>query len=893
VILARIQPVPWLSHSPAKIKAPRAHTRQSQLLKHTICGFPESAGKISPPSHEAKPNKLPQTLIQKLISAVFQSLAVLNLDFSKQAPFAPPAKNTDHPRVVLQHTPMHLRLLFFSLLLPFTSFAADTLLPAGAASIDITPDYPVRLSGYGSRRAPNTGVSQHIFAKALALGSDAEGPAILVTVDNVGVPASMRAEVLRRLQQNTKATDARFAICSSHTHCAPMLIGVLPNIFGMDIPAEHLPAIERYTRELTDHIETVARAALADRKPSTLAWGIGKVGFAANRRLFPLKPIDHDLPVLRITGSDGKVRAIFTSYACHCTTIGIDEIHGDWAGVAQEALQREFPGAIALTALGCGADQNPNPRRTMELVKQYGEDLGAEAKRVANSELKSLNGPLACQTQQIDLAFDTLPTREEWQTLAASKTAAIAYHAKKNLSRLDRGEKLPTQLPYLVQRWSFGTDMAMVFLPGEITVDYSLRIKREFDRSRMWVNGYSNDVPCYVPSRRVLEEGGYEGAGAMVYYDRPTKFAPDVEERIMAAVHAVTPKEFLTRPDQIKPSEAPPAIAYPDHSNLLVVRDFKGTERPVQTAADWAERVTHIKANMQQVMGPLHDTSRWSPLNIQIISEEKTEKYLRRKIHFTPELGDHVPAWLLIPNELPASGKAPAMLCLHQTTSIGKDEPAGLGGKPSLHYAHELAERGYVCLVPDYPSFGEYPYDFKTQGAHRASGSMKAIWNNMRAVDLLQSLPQADKDRIGVIGHSLGGHNALFTAVFDDRIKAVVTSCGFTPFHDYYGGKVAGWTSDRYMPRIRDVYENNADKIPFDFYEILAAIAPRAVFSNSPIHDSNFDITGVHKAFTKATEIYTLLKAEKALTLVTPDAPHDFPEAERQAAYHWLDHILK
>lgn len=788
---------------------------------------------------------------------------------------------------------MHLRLFALLLLLPLTTFsatAAETLIPAGAASIDITPDYPVRLSGYGNRRAPNTGVSQHIFAKALALGSDAEGPAILVTVDNVGVPASMRAEVLRRLQSDTKATDARFAICSSHTHCAPMLIGVLPNLFGMDIPAEHLPAIERYTRDLTDNIEKAARAALADRKPSSLAWGVGKVGFAANRRLFPLKPIDHDLPVLRVTGTDGKVRAIFTSYACHCTTIGIDEIHGDWAGVAQEALQREFPGAIALTALGCGADQNPNPRRTMELVKQYGEDLGAEAKRIATSELKPLTGPLSCQSKQIDLAFDTLPTREEWQTLAASKTPAIAYHAKKNLARLDHGEKLPTHLPYLVQRWSFGNDMAMVFLPGEITVDYSLRIKREFDRSRMWVNGYSNDVPCYVPSRRVLEEGGYEGAGAMVYYDRPTKFAPDVEDRIMTAVHAVTPKEFLTRPDQIKPAESPSAIPYPDHSNLLIVRDSKGTERPVQTAADWAERVTHIKANMQQVMGPLHDTSRWSPLNVQIISEEKTEKYLRRKIHFTPELGDHVPAWLLIPND---AIKAPAMLCLHQTTNIGKDEPAGLGGKPSLHYAHELAERGYVCLVPDYPSFGEYPYDFKTQGAHRASGSMKAIWNNMRAVDLLQALPQVNKDRIGVIGHSLGGHNSLFTAVFDDRLKAVVTSCGFTPFHDYYGGKVAGWTSDRYMPRIRDVYENNADKIPFDFYEILAAIAPRAVFSNSPIKDSNFDITGVRKAFTKATEIYTLLKAENKLTLVTPDAPHDFPEAERKAAYEWLDSILK
>ena len=307
---------------------------------------------------------------------------------------------------------MKLRLIVL-ILCPLVSFATDAVRQVGAAAVDITPDSPVRLSGYGNRRAPSTGVAQHIFAKALAIGSDDECPAVLVTVDNVGIPGAMREEVLRRLKANTKVEHERFAICSSHTHCAPMLIGMLPNLFGMDIPAEHLSAIERYTRELTDQIEKVVRRALADRKPSTLAWGVGKVGFAANRRLFPLKPIDHDLPVLRITGVDGKVRALFTSYACHCTTIGIDEIHGDWAGVAQDALQREFPGAIALTALGCGADQNPNPRRTMELVKQYGEELGAEAKRLAQGSLKPVNGALACQTQQIELAFDQLPTREE------------------------------------------------------------------------------------------------------------------------------------------------------------------------------------------------------------------------------------------------------------------------------------------------------------------------------------------------------------------------------------------------------------------------------------------------------------------------------------------------
>jgi hypothetical protein len=427
-------------------------------------------------------------------------------------------------------------------------FAAESTRLVGVAKIDITPDYPVRLSGYGNRRTPFDTVEQHLFAKALAIGSDAEGPAVLVTVDNCGVPAAMREEVIRRLATKTKVVGERFAVAFSHTHCAPMLTGVLPNLFGMEIPAEDLPAIDRYTRELTDKMEQVALAALADRQPANLAWSIGEVGFAINRRVATtVRPVDHALPVLRVTAPDGKVRAIFTSYACHCTTLGFNIVHGDWAGCAQQALERDFPGAIALTALGCGADQNPDPRRTMELVVQHGEALAAEAKRLASAEMKPIAAPLECRTKTIALPFDKLPTREEWETLAASKTAAVAYHAQKNLARLARGEKLPTELPYLVQVWNFGTDLAMVFLPGEVVVDYGLRLKREFDRERVWVNGYSNDAPCYIPSERVLTEGGYEGATAMVYYDRPTKFAPGIEDRIIGAVKDLMPKSFAAK----------------------------------------------------------------------------------------------------------------------------------------------------------------------------------------------------------------------------------------------------------------------------------------------------------------------------------------------------------
>jgi dienelactone hydrolase len=311
----------------------------------------------------------------------------------------------------------------------------------------------------------------------------------------------------------------------------------------------------------------------------------------------------------------------------------------------------------------------------------------------------------------------------------------------------------------------------------------------------------------------------------------------------------------------------------------------------VKTPADWGRRRVDILKSMEVVMGPFPNSSQRVPLDIQVEKEEETPHYVRRKISFAVEPGDRVPAWLLIPKDL--KPPAAAMLCLHQTVNIGKDELAALGGRENRWFAHELADRGFVCLVPDYPSFGEYPYDFKTQGAHYASGSMKAIWNNVRALDVLESLPEVDADRIGCLGHSLGGHNSLFTAAFDQRIRAVVTSCGFTAFHHYYGGDLKGWTSDRYMPRIRDVYQNDPDRVPFDFYEVLAATAPRGIFVCAPLHDSNFENDGVKKVVDKVSQVYELLGARDRLVAEYPDAGHDFPDKEREQAYAWLKEMLK
>jgi hypothetical protein len=332
---------------------------------------------------------------------------------------------------------------------------------------------------------------------------------------------------------------------------------------------------------------------------------------------------------------------------------------------------------------------------------------------------------------------------------------------------------------------------------------------------------------------------------------------------------------------------APPF--YADKSKLLVYQDDKGKELEVKTPEDWKKRRAHILLGMQEAMGPLPSDKDKVALDVKYTDESKTAKYVRKKLTYAVEKGERVPAWLLIPIGL--KGKAPAVLCLHQTIKIGKDEPAGLGKNEELQYAHHLAERGYVTLVPDYPSFGEYEYDFKKSKFQ--SGSMVAIRNNLRAVDLLQSLPEVDGERIGVIGHSLGGHNAMFTAAFDTRLKAIVSNCGFTSFPKYYNGKIKGWTSDRYMPRLETVYKLDAKKVPFDFPEVVAAFAPRAFLASSPIKDSNFEVSGVKDCIASAKPVYELLGAKEKLQANYPDCGHNFPPEVRKVAYDFLDRWLK
>lgn len=359
----------------------------------------------------------------------------------------------------------------------------------------------------------------------------------------------------------------------------------------------------------------------------------------------------------------------------------------------------------------------------------------------------------------------------------------------------------------------------------------------------------------------------------------------------MGAVHLTLALILTTIAQASEPGREvarPPVPAYPDHTKLLVVRDGGGQETPVKSLADWDVRRAHIVASFERVAGPLPGGERRVRLDVQVLEEHPEARYVRKKVRFAVEPGDRVPAWLLIPREGPSPH--PGMLCLHQTISIGKDEPAGLGPNDQLAYARELAERGYVCLVPDYPNFGEYKVDPYALGYQ--SATMKGIWNHMRAVDLLASLPEVDPDRLGAIGHSLGGHNAIFVALLDPRIKAVVSSCGFCSFTHYYQGNVAGWSHRGYMPLLKTRFNLDLGQIPYDFPELIAALAPRPFFTNSPLHDANFDVAGVRDAITAAHPVYELHHATDNLVAIHPDAAHSFPPKARATAYDFLDRHL-
>ena len=325
------------------------------------------------------------------------------------------------------------------------------------------------------------------------------------------------------------------------------------------------------------------------------------------------------------------------------------------------------------------------------------------------------------------------------------------------------------------------------------------------------------------------------------------------------------------------------------HTNLLQFIAADGAVRTVGTTNDWNLRRQSILRAMREVMGPLPGNEKRCALDVKVEEEIDCGDYVRRLITYSSEPGGRVPAYLLVPRDaLNSTKQFPAVLALHQTHALGQKVVVGLGNSTNDEYGVELVRRGYVVLAPPYPLLANYHPDLKKLGYE--SGTMKAIWDNIRGVDLLEALLFVKRGRFGAIGHSLGGHNSIYTATFDDRIKVIVSSCGFDSYRDYMDGKITGWTSERYMPKLKT---HAPDKYPFDFHEIIGALAPRAVFVNAPLGDTNFKWRSVDAVAASARDVFALYGAAENLRIEHPDCGHQFPKALREKAYELLDRELK
>lgn len=414
---------------------------------------------------------------------------------------------------------------------------------AGAASVVITPEEPTWMAGYASRTKPSEGKFQDLFAKALALEDAAGTRVVIVTLDLIGVPRSLRDAVEKQVNQKFGLRPESLLLNASHTHSGPV---VRTGKTFYDLSPEQQRRTNQFAAGLQEKLVELVGRAIAELAPARLGYCHARAGFAMNRRLptpkgyqnspYPDGPVDHDVPVLRVDGPDGKLRAVLFGYACHNTTLGLYQFCGDYAGYAQQFIEQSHPGAVALFVAGCGADQNPYPRGTVDLAQQHGRTLATAVEAALLPQPRVLTGPLRAAFAEAQLAFAAVPSREELLQAQQKSNVYEKSHATRLLEELEKAGRLPQTYPYPVQVIRFGDDLILVALAGEVVVDYSLRLKRELAGPAVWVAGYSNDVFGYVPSARVLQEGGYEASGAVLYSSMPSAFATSIEETIVTKV---------------------------------------------------------------------------------------------------------------------------------------------------------------------------------------------------------------------------------------------------------------------------------------------------------------------------------------------------------------------
>lgn len=418
---------------------------------------------------------------------------------------------------------------------------------AGVAKAIITPEKAVWLAGYGTKRTPD-GKLHDLWMKALALEDSQGHRVVLITSDFQGVPKEMSDRVFTLLRQKYRLERHQVMFTFSHNHCGPRLGDDLIDYYPVE--AEQVALVQEYTAQMVTKCVALVGEALSKLAPARLQIGEGKTTFAVNRRNNaeaevprllaegkPLAgPVDHAVPVMTVTRPDGKLDAVVFGYACHPTTLNFFTWCGDYPGFAQIAIEKNHPGTTAMFVNTCGGDQNPLPRRSVALCEKYGKMLADAVEEALKQPMKPVSPRLRSAFATVELPYLQVVTREELTALVQDSNAIRARWAARLLKKLEAGETFATSYPYPVHAWRLGSEMLVIGLGAEAVVDYALRFKRKFGPGT-WVCGYVDDMIAYIPSRRVWEEGGYEGGPNLYEYGRPAfRWAGDVEERIARTV---------------------------------------------------------------------------------------------------------------------------------------------------------------------------------------------------------------------------------------------------------------------------------------------------------------------------------------------------------------------
>lgn len=435
--------------------------------------------------------------------------------------------------------------IVFAAVLCFAGPARASELRVGAGVVVITPAQDIWLSGYASRREPSAGKIHDLYAKALIFEDQDGMRSAIVTSDLIGVTRTISERTAELALERFGIRRERIIVTASHTHTGPALAGNLDAMFDLD--AEQARRVREYTESLPQRFLEALNRAVADLAPGRVEFAEAHAGFAANRRQYtpngvvfgvnPIGPVDRSVPMLIVRSAEGSPRAVFFVYACHNTTLNFQQICGDYAGFAQLHIEEKLPGVTALFASGCGADANPNPRGTLPMARQHGEELGSAVVHAISRGGKLVTGPVSAGFSEIELPLTPPPTREALDEQLASPDVFVQRRAKALIAEWDANGALTASKPYPVQVWRFGDGPRLIALGGEVVVDYTLRLKYEFGSDPLIVVGYANDVVAYIPSLRVLREGGYEADASNVYYGLYGPWAPEIEEIIIRTVH--------------------------------------------------------------------------------------------------------------------------------------------------------------------------------------------------------------------------------------------------------------------------------------------------------------------------------------------------------------------